>query len=249
MPLTGTRDISEIEDASHLVTLSSGVHWELPGAQILQVMFEIDDDAMTSLLPPALHPTIPPTLVFTVTRFPESPVGPFLLAETRAGCRSGARPRGFLARGYCDSGAAINMLGEHWGYPLQPAAVTLVKRYDRIHAEVRAGSKSILDMTLLNPEPVSGNDLQYLASLNTAKVVRDGAPVARLVQVDPDYVFRSADRGKPQLDAFDAAAWRLAGARPAHPVSASFAVADVTMPVIRYLVDPAKPPLESIERV
>ncbi len=249
MPLTGTRNLSALVGAAPLVSALDAAQWDLPGAQILQIMFEIGDEAMTSLLPPALHPTIPPTLVFTVTRFPESPVGPFVLAETRVGCRSGARPRGFLARGYCDSPAALKALGERWGYPLQLAEVTLAKRYDRIHAEVRAVSKTILDMTLLNPEPVSGNDLQYLASLNTAQVVRGGSTLPRLIQVDPEYAFRSADRGKPQLGSFDADAWQLAGARPVHPVSASFAVADVTMPVIRYLVDPAKPPLESVERL
>ena len=72
---------------------------------------------------------------------------------------------------------------------------------------------------------------------------------ARLVQVDPDYVFRSADRGKPQLEAFDAAAWKLEGARTNWPVSASYAVADITMPALRYLVDPVKVPLALVERV
>jgi hypothetical protein len=206
-------------------------HWDLPKAQILTVMYEMDDDAMTSLIPPALHPTIPPTLVFTVTRVPESPVGPFLLAETRVGCRSGARPRGFLVRGYCDSEAAVRALGERYGYPLQKAVVTLDKRYDRIRAMV------------------SGNDLQYLSNLNLARVPRDGGEALRLVQVDPDYVFHSADRGKPQLTAFDAAAWELAGARPYYPVSASYAVADISMPALRYLVDPDKPPMASVERV
>ena len=249
MPLTGTREIAGLGAGSPIVTIGGADQWTLPGAQILQIMYEIDDSAMTSLLPRALHPTIPPTLVFTVTRFPESPAGPFLLAEARVGCRSGARPRGFLARGFCNSREAAKALGERWGYPLQEAEIVLAKRYDRIHARVGEGSGTVLDMTLLNPEPVSGNDLQYLASLNVAQVIRDGTPVQRLVQVDPEYGFRSADRGRPQLDGFVASAWQLQGARPVHPVSASFAVADVTMPVIRYLVDPDRSPLESVERV
>lgn len=103
-------------------------------------------------------------------------------------------------------------------------------------------SHVVLDVSLMNPEPVSGNDLQYLSNLNIARVPRDGGKVARLVQIDPDYVFHSADRGAPQLTAFDAAAWELPGARPYYPVSASFAVADVSMPALRYLVDPTKPP-------
>lgn len=248
MPLTGTRRLSDL--AAHAPAMPSldVDHWDLPKAQILTVMYEMDDDAMTSLIPPALHPTIPPTLVFTVTRVPESPVGPFLLAETRVGCRSGARPRGFLVRGYCDSEAAVRALGERYGYPLQKAVVMLDKRYDRIRAMVET-SQVILDISLMNPEPVSGNDLQYLSNLNLARVPRDGGEALRLVQVDPDYVFHSADRGKPQLTAFDAAAWELAGARPYYPVSASYAVADISMPALRYLVDPDKPPMASVERV
>ncbi len=248
MPLTGTRNLSDLAaEAPHLPSLDVD-HWDLPKAQILTVMYEMDDDAMLSLIPPALHPTIPPTLVFTVTRVPESPAGSYVLAEVRVGCRSGARPRGFLARGYTDSQQAVDALGARYGYPLKKAAVTLEKRYDRIHAMVET-DRIVLDVALMNPEPVSGNDLQYLSNLNIARVPREGGEKARLVQIDPDYTFHSADRGKPQLRAFDADAWELPGARPYYPVSASFAVADISMPALRYLVDPDKPPLASVERL
>ena len=108
---------------------------------------------------------------------------------------------------------------------------------------------TILDLSLVNPEPISGNDLQYLATLNLARISRDGAEVIRLLQVDPDFVFHSSDRGKPQLNAFDAPAWALDGANPVFAVSASYAVADIKMPELRYLVDPEKPPLAAVERV
>jgi hypothetical protein len=239
MPLVGTRNISGLASDAPAIPSLDGEQWKLPGAQILTIMYEIDDDAITSLLPPALHPTIPPTLVFTVTRAPESPAGPFVLAEVRAGCRSGARPRGFLARAYCDSDDAVKALAERYGYPARKAAVTLEKRYDRITAMVET-SRVVLDVALMNPEPVSGNDLQYLATLNLARIPRDGGDATRLVQIDPEYVFKSADRGKPQLKAFDAAAWEMEGAHPYYPVSASYAVADIEMPKLRYVVDPEK---------
>ena len=85
--------------------------------------------------------------------------------------------------------------------------------------------------------------------ITLTKVYRDGATLPRLVQVDPDYVFRSADRGKPELSTFDAPAFGLAGAIPVWPVSASHCVADLTMPELRYIVDPAKPPLTSVEHL
>lgn len=249
MPLVGTRNLSDLLGAAPMVPNLDAQPMEFPGARILQLMYEIDDDAMVSLLPPALHPTIPPTLVFTVTHVPDGPLGDFTMAEVRVGARSGARPRGFLAHGYCDSAKATEALRTHWGYPLHHSAVSLQKRYDRIHAHIEAEGRTVLDMSLMNPEPISGNDLQYLASLNIAGVMRDGAECIRLIQVDPDYVFRSADRGQPQLDAFDPAAFKVAGATTNFPVSASYAVADITMPAIRYLVGPDKPPLASVERV
>jgi hypothetical protein len=159
----------------------------------------------------------------------------------------GRAPRGFLARGYCDSDAAVQALGERYGYPLKKAVVTLEKRYDRIHAMVET-TQVILDIALMNPEPVSGNDLQYLSNLNLARVPREGGEALRLVQVDPDYAFHSADRGKPQLNAFDAAAWELQGARPYYPSARP--LRSLTSPcLLRYLVDPDKPPLASVERV
>ena len=248
MPLTGTRDLADLAaQAPHLPSLEVD-HWDLPKTQILTIMYELDDDAMLSLIPPALHPTIPPTMIFTVTRVPESPAGPYVLAEVRVGCRSGARPRGFLARGYTDSQDAVDALGARYGYPLKKAAVTLEKRYDRIHAMVET-QKVVLDLSLMNPEPVSGNDLQYLSNLNIARVPREGGEAARLVQIDPEYTFHSADRGQALLQSFDASAWEFPGARPYFPVSASYAVADVSMPALRYLVTPTKPPLESVERL
>jgi hypothetical protein len=249
MPLVGTRNLSELAAAAPVVANFDTERLEFPGARILQLMYEIDDDAMVSLLPPSLHPTIPPTLVFTVTHVPESPFGAFTMAEVRVGSRSGARPRGLLVHGFCDSADAVEALRAGWGYPLVQANVSLQKRYDRIHAEAHHGGHKVLDMSLMNPEPISGIDLQYLASLNLARVVRDGAEQTRLIQADPDYVFHSADRGQPQLDAFDPAAFNVAGATTNYPVSASYAVADITMPNIRYLVDPEKPPMASVERV
>ncbi|MGI8927786.1 MAG: acetoacetate decarboxylase family protein [Tepidiformaceae bacterium] len=249
MPLVGTRDVASLAgDAPLVKDLASGPA-ELPGARILQVMYEIDERAITSLLPPALHPTIPPVVFFTITHAPESPWGPFTLGEARAGCRSGARPRSLSLRAYCDSPAAIETLRTRWGYPLFEAKVSLSKNYDRIGGSVQSDEGLILECGIRNPEPVSGNDVQYMATLNVARILRDGSELTRLIQVDPDYVFRGADRGQPQLTAFRAGAFGLEGAEPNHAVSASYTVADISLPQLRYLVDPEKPPLQSVERL
>lgn len=248
MPLVGTRAVNAFDNGP-LVTEIGAEPWLLPGCGILQIMYEIDADAMTSLLPPALHPTIPPTVVLTVTNVPESPAGAFVMAEAKVGSRSGARPRGLLVSGFVSTQAAANALAARWGYALKVADVSLSKRYDRVVGKATAGGSIALDMTLLNPEPIAGNDIQYLANLNVARLKKDGAEVARLVQADPEFTFRSADRGQPLLETFDAAAFGLEGAVPVFAVSASYAVADIQMPELRYLVDPAKTPMTAVERI
>lgn len=248
MPLVGTRPVADFASGP-LLSQPTGEPWVLEGAHILQVMYELDQAAMTSLLPPALHPTIPPTLVVTVVRAPASPAGPFVLAEAKVGCRSGARPRALSLRAYCDAPAAAELLAARWGYPVVFTEVEMKKRYDRCWATVALDGATVLDAHLANPEPISGNDIQYLANLNAARIERGGEVVPRLIQVDPEYRFHSADRGRPELRAFDAEAFGLPGAQPYWPVSASYAVSDVSMPELRYLVDPAKPPLLAVERL
>lgn len=249
MPLVGTRDVTPaLADTPLLQSLDTDP-WLLQGASILHVIYEIDQAQMVSLLPPALHPTIPPTIYFSFLRVPESSVGPFVLGEARIGCRSALRPRSFLVRAYCDNPAAIAELRSRWGFPVALAEVSLHRYYDRAHGVVVKDGETVLDVELRNPEPISGADIQYLPNVNLARVMRDGSETARLIQVDPDYVFAKADRGKPHLNAFAAPQWGLDNCRAVWPVSASFATADVTMPKLRYIVDPTKPPMQSVEHI
>jgi hypothetical protein len=249
MPLTGSRGLAPLAQALPLVNDLETEPWTLPGAEVLQVLYELDQRNMTDLLPPALHPTIPPTISFVVTRVAESPAGPFTLAEVRVGCRSGARPRAFLVRAACDSEAAAGELSRRWGYHVDCAGVRLKRYYDRAVATVEEHGVTTLECSLLDPEAIGAGDVQYIANMNLCRVARDGGEVTRLIQVDPDYVMHRADRGRPGLGTFVAEAWGLAGAAPVYPVSASFTVCDITLPRIRYLVDPDKPPLESVEKV
>ena len=249
MPLYGTRNLAPVIARAPLMADFATASWELPSVGILQVMFEIRQEAMVNLLPAALHPTIPPTLVFIVTHVPESSVGPFTLAEIRVGCRAGGRPRGFVARCYVDTEAAANELQSRWGYNVEVADVRLRTGYDRHRGTVVVNGEPVLDISLRNPEPISGQDIQYMPAVHIARVARDGGEVARIVQVDPDFVFRKADRGAPQLDALKHDAWFVEGADAWWPVSASYAVVDMTMPLIRYVLDPEKPALQGVELV
>jgi hypothetical protein len=249
MPLSGTRDIAPLIAGSAVMQDFKTEPWTLAGVSILQVLYELRQDAIVSLIPPSLGPTIPPTLLFTAIHAPESSVGPFTLAEARVGCRAGARPRSFLARGYVDSERAADELARRWGYPLKVADVRLKAGYDRAMVTVTAGGHEILLTGLQNPEAISGSDIQWLPNMHLARSRRDGEEIARLIQVDPDFTYHKADRGQPFIETFDAAAWLLDGADPWWPVSASHVSADITMPHIRYVLDPTKPAISGVERV
>lgn len=249
MPLFGTRDISTVMADAPLMAEFKTEPLALPGAGILQVMFEIRESEIVSLIPPSLHPTIPPVVAFVITHVPESPAGPFTMAECRVGCRAGARPRGYNARIFVDTPAAAELLRGRWGYPAHLAEVKLRPGYDRVHATVASGGETILDVSLQDPEAISGGDVQYLPAMNLARTMRDGAEVCRILQVDAEFVFRKADRGKPHLVAFDAGAWNLPGAKPWWGVSASYAVADMELPALRYALDPVLPAIQGLEKL
>lgn len=249
MPLTGTRDLSSLNEAAPLLRSLEGEPLTLEGVEVLQLMYELDDSAMLSLLPPALHPTIPPTVTAVFWRARSSPWGPFELAQVRVGCRAGARPRALLLRAYCDNDAAREALADRWGFPTAPATVRLRHGYDRTVGTVVTEGHSILEAYLIDPEPISGGDLQYIANLNLARVPAAEGARLRLVQVDPEYVIHRAERGRPELRGLEPSAWALDGAVVDWPVSASYAFCDIELPRIRYLVDPAQPPLLAVERV
>ncbi|HEV2169716.1 MAG TPA: hypothetical protein VGR40_02150, partial [Candidatus Binatus sp.] len=72
--------------------------WALKGAKILSINIEVDDDPADNLLPATMHPSIPEYAIFNVTSYPDTPVGPFSIAEVRLSGRTGVRPRGFVLR-------------------------------------------------------------------------------------------------------------------------------------------------------
>ena len=98
MPVFGELALETIAARLPRVASLDAAAWTLPGAEILQLAFEVAEDTR-ALLPRAMHPAIPPYATWLVTRYPESPVGPFALAQLRLMGRAGAHPRGFVLGG------------------------------------------------------------------------------------------------------------------------------------------------------
>jgi hypothetical protein len=243
MPLFGTKDVSTLLDAAPRMRGLDAQPWEIANVEILQLTMEISDRHMQELLPKALHPTIPPIAYFSVHRFPDSPVGPFSLAQTRIGCRAGVRPRGFLTAAYVDSAAAAEALAGKWGFTCRQGEVSLHRYHDRVAVTVSNGGRVCLEAALVKPEPISGADVQYVANMNFARLEGPDGEEPLLLQVDPEFTFHRAERGRPEVSHFAAEAWNANGVEIAYPVSASFALADTGFPKIRYVANPDLPAL------
>ena len=206
----------------------------LDGVSVLQVLCEIDSATECEMLPPALHPTLPPLVNWQAWRVPASPWGRFDLALTRIECRSGVRPRGLLTRGYANNAEAARALADRWGFGLEVAEVTIDHRYDEIRCEVERAGELILAIGLRDPEPLGMLDIQYVASLHAANTERG----LRLVQCDPAHEPERAERGVPIVDQFVAEEWGEERLVPVYPVSASLAQGRLTLPELRFVCRP-----------
>src|SRR5215475_2009885 len=146
MPFFGKQDVQTVAARVPLMTGFDTEVWELKNAEILHLAFEVVEGPAEFLIPPALHPSIPPYATLSVTRFPDSPVGPFMLGQVRLVVRAGIRPRGYLLGAYTDSEKAANELRARWGFSVGVASLTLQSRHDRVIGKVVRGDQTILDM-------------------------------------------------------------------------------------------------------
>jgi Acetoacetate decarboxylase (ADC) len=244
MPLFGELELGTVAGGLPAMKGLDTEAWDLPKAEILQLACEVADGTRV-LLPRALHPAIPEYVTFVVTRYSESPVGPFSLAQVRLMARAGVHPRGYVLGAVASTPGAVTALRERWGYPTVPGEITLRRYHDRVAAAVRREGRTILELALIDPEIVSGGDLQYIHAITLARV--DGA--AQLVQVDPHYTLHEASRGRAHVSRFEPEAWNAALVTLTTPISASAAVCDTDLPRIRFVMDPDAPVIQGTRKV
>ncbi|HEU5095788.1 MAG TPA: acetoacetate decarboxylase family protein [Reyranella sp.] len=249
MPLYGTLDLTRSPAALPTLANLDTEAWILPKAEMLQLLIEVPRASTDGLLPKAMHPALPSYVIIAVTRYPESPVGPFNLAVLRLGSRAGAHPRGFLLGAVASSDAAATELRGRWGFPVESGEVKFLRRHDRVMGTVKKNDKTIFDGALVNPQPVAGSDVQYINWVTAANAPLDGQTQPILIQVDPKYTLYRADRGTPQVSTFDAAAWNAPGLQLADPIVATCCTVDTDLPRIRFVMDPLKPVFQGTRRI
>jgi hypothetical protein len=222
--------------------------WTLPGAEILQLAWEVPL-ATDVLMPKSMHPAIPRYATILVTRYPESPVGPFTLAQLRLMGRAGAHPRGFVLGAVVSTPEAAAALRERWAFPALVGAVSLRRYHDRVVATVAVNGAGALEAALIDPEVISGSDVQYIHSVTMGQVEEDGRPVPYLVQVDPHYTFHRAERGRPRVTGFAPEVWGAAPLQPLFPIAATFTACDTDLPQIRFVMHPETPVVRGTRRL
>jgi hypothetical protein len=243
--LVGTGDVAELARRAPRLDAFPSESLVLPDVEILQATFELEGQGIESFFPPGLHPTLPVLAVFAFWRATEGPLGAFTLAQLRLSCRSGARPRQLLVASFVAGERARAELNARFAFAAQAAEVTLARFYDRAEARVVRDGAKLVEVHAGAPLPLAASDLQFFASIHPAQTPKG----LRLVQIDTEYAIARAERGRPVLDAFDAAAFGQPQLRPAYPVAASVALGDITLPRVRFAVRPDVLAFEGTEAI
>jgi len=243
--LTGTADPEALAARAPVMDTLDAGPLRLGGVEVMHAAFELPYASREPLLPPGLHPTTPPLLVVLAWRVADSPWGPFSMAQARISCRSGVRPRGFVAGCIVDGAAAASALAADWGFPTRVGMIALQRSYDRAELIVTSDGATAVHLVGADPDPLGPGDAQFSVTTTLARTPRG----LRLVQVEPDYELRRVERIRPHLVVFDGAAWDLPGLRPSHPVAATVSVGDITIPPLRFLSRPDVTAFEGTETV
>jgi hypothetical protein len=233
--LTGTASLDELVEGAATLDSFDVAEVVLPDVDVLQVLFETRHSGREASLPPALHPTNPPTFVVQVWRCPDSPWGPFSVAQGRVGSRSGLRPRGMIQGCIVDDANVVAALRCGWGIPARLGEVALRRRYDGVEAQASVDGSLAVSVVGVGAEPLGPDDVAYSTGIALAHTPRG----LRLVQIDVDVAVSDAVRMRPRLEHHDASVWGVHPAVvPYHPVSATVARATVTLERLRYVCKP-----------
>ena len=108
---------------------------------------------------------------------------------------------------------------------------------------------TVLDCELIDPEAISGGDVQYIHSVTLAHAPLDGKTGPLLIQVDSRYTIKKAERGRPRVGVLVPPAWGAGPLRPLNPIAATVTSCDTDLPRIRFVMDPEVPVVRGTRRI
>lgn len=238
--IVGSADLDRLAATAPIVAAWSDDDLELGGVECFQLIAEMRSTAREAVLPPALHPTIPPALSIQAWNVTESPWGPFSLVHTRVTCRAGVRARGFTTAAVATVVEAAEGLAARFGFPTRVGPVELRRHYDGVDLEAEG-----LRIAALDPNPLGSDDVQYTGTLNLA----DTPNGLRLVQVEARHSGDRVERVDGRIVGFDAASWGDELLSPYHVVSTSIALESIVVPAVRFVCRPDELAFTGTEKV
>lgn len=245
MPIYGTLDPEERASSAPVTGRLADEEWETEQAQALTLNYEVDDTHRLELLPPALHPSIPLYAHLTVRSHGSSPVGAFNLAELRLMSRAGSHYGGYTTGAFANTPEAVEFLREHYGWAARLGDVALEQRYHGAQATVHVDGRSVLEMSIAHPQPITASDLLVTAGFHLARVGSD----LRLIQSEPSYSIDTIQRGQPRVKTIDSEAFGDARVKLTNPIVATYLRGSFKLGRVRYLIDPTRPATEGTQRI
>lgn len=229
--IVGSADIATLSADAPTIATYRPEPVALTEVECFQLTAEMRNTAREAVLPPALHPTVPPALSLQAWNVGGSPWGPFSMALARVSCRSGVRARGFTTRLVASTDEAAEGMAATFGFPSATGDVALRRHYDGVDVSVALVGQEILGVSALDPDPMGIDDVQYTGTMNLAHTPNG----LRLVQVEAEHEATRVERLTARILSFDAAGWGNDLLDPYHVVSASIALEQVAMPPLRFV--------------
>ena len=187
-----------------LAPLYPAMPWEMPGARIIKLAYEVGTDFIRHTLPAGLARSTPPYGTLIVYDVPESPFGPYRLAAQTLACRYRNFARVYVLQAVVDNPVALAALREVWSYPAAPGTVELTDDEGTVQGLVAApGGAPLARFTLTDIQGAEADRLVIDGEL-TARVpprfsTGDAEPV-RLVQVNRAFALRDPTRAKFSIE-------------------------------------------------
>ncbi len=232
--LVGSADVAALAAGAAEVAAFRADTIELNDVVCFQLTAEMRNSAREAVLPPGLHPTIPPALSVQVFEVGDSAWGSFHLATVRVSCRSGVRARGFTRGSVVSTESACEGLRSSLGFPARTGRIAFRHGYDGVSIAVSANGVDMLRIEAIDPEPMANDDVQYTGTLNLAHT-----PLGlRLMQVEMSTQATQVDRLSARLEAFDGASWGDGLLVPTRVIAASVSVMSASFPPVRFVCRP-----------
>jgi acetoacetate decarboxylase len=187
-----------------LAPLYPALPWEMPGARIIKLAYEVGTDFIRHTLPAGLARSTPPYGTLVIYDVPVSPFGPYRMAAQTLACRYRNFARVYVLQAVVDNPVALAALREVWSYPAAPGTVEVIDGEDDVSGVVSSpDGASLARFTLTGIQGAEAERLVIDGEL-TARVPprfsTGAAEPVRLIQVNRAFALRDPSRAKFSIE-------------------------------------------------